>query len=387
MAIKTWTLTDSQHDLQVDQFTLDAVCLDGVARRFSVTKQSLQAGLSRGVDIVEINNGRFRFTVVPTRGMGIWKAALGELQLAWKSPVRGPVHPSFVCLWEPSGLGWLDGFDEMFVRCGLENNGAPVFHDNGSLRYPLHGRIANIPAQKVELTVDDVAGEIAISGVVEEARLFGNKLRLETTISTSVNRPGLTVTDTVVNISAEMSQLQLLYHVNFGVPLLGPGARAVLPVVKVAPRDKPAMGNLAEWNVCGPETPGAPEVVFYTQLCSDADGRTHAMLRNAAGTKGVSLLFNTRQLPCFSLWKNRQATADGYVVGLEPGTNYPNRKPFEQQHGRVVELEPGESRTFELLLEAHGDAAAVAAAEQAVAKLQQGVKPEVIEEPNPEWST
>ena len=30
-----------------------------------------------GVDIVEIDNGKFRFIVVPTRGMGLWKAWLG----------------------------------------------------------------------------------------------------------------------------------------------------------------------------------------------------------------------------------------------------------------------------------------------------------------------
>ena len=47
----------------------------------------------------------------------------------------------------------------------------------------------------------------------------------------------------------------------------------------------------------------------------------------------MSIKFNKRQLPCFTLWKNRQAAVDGYVTGLEPATNYPNPKPFEKEKG------------------------------------------------------
>ena len=98
-----------------------------------------------------------RLLVIPTRGMGIWKAIVGDETLGWRSPVRGPVHPQFVPLFDPSGLGWLEGFDELLVRCGLESNGAPEFDQQGRLLYPLHGRIANRPAHHVEVTVDDTA--------------------------------------------------------------------------------------------------------------------------------------------------------------------------------------------------------------------------------------
>ena len=110
--------------------------------------------------------------------MGIWHARLGDVHLGWQSPVKGPVHPAFVRLDEASGMGWLDGFDELLVRCGLESNGAPEFNDNGTLRYGLHGKIANRPAHKVEVTIDGDSGQITVLGVVDEARLFGNKLRM-----------------------------------------------------------------------------------------------------------------------------------------------------------------------------------------------------------------
>ena len=83
--------------------------------------------MREGVDTIEVDNGKFRFVVVPTRGMGLWKGWLGKTEIGWQSPVKGPVHPQFVPLTDPSGLGWLEGFDELMCRCGLESNGAPDF--------------------------------------------------------------------------------------------------------------------------------------------------------------------------------------------------------------------------------------------------------------------
>ena len=57
-----------------------------------------------------------------------------------------------------------------------------------------------------------------------------------------------------------------------------------------------------------------------------------ALLRNRAGDKAVALRFARAQLPCFTLWKQTGGRRDGYVTGLEPATNYPNPRPFEQRH-------------------------------------------------------
>jgi hypothetical protein len=383
---KTWPLTDHDHNIYVDHIALGPDQVGGTATGYSVVKRTLRAGLSQGVDVIEVNNGVFRFMIVPTRGMGLWKASLGSLKLGWRSPVKGPVHPAFVHLDEPGGIGWLDGFDELLVRCGLESNGAPEFLPNGRLRYGLHGKIANIPAHKVEVIIDGDSGKISVTGAVDESRLFGNKLRMVSTITTHIGRPGLTVTDTVTNLSAEPGELELLYHTNFGLPLLSPGAKVVLPVKKMAPRDATAAADLRTWDVYGPETPGLPEACFFFDLAADAVGRTQALLRSAAGDQGVSLRFNKNQLPCFTLWKNRHAACDGYVTGLEPAINYPNVKSFEKRMGRVAALAAGESRTFEVEMEAHADAASLKAAEAAVAQLQAGVTPQVLAEPSPEWS-
>ena len=386
MAKQTWTLIDTPNGVYVDPLTITAGDVDGAAADFTVTKRRLQGGLSDGVDVVEVDNGAIHFIILPTRGMGLWKATCGDVELGWNSPAKGPVNPTFVPLWEPSGLGWLDGFDELIVRCGLESNGAPEFNENGTVRYPLHGKIANTPAHKVEVTVDADSGEIAVTGIVHEARLFFNKLQLATTYTTKIGQPGFTVTDTVTNLWAEPSELELLYHINFGIPLLNPGSKAVVPIAKMAPRDAVAVENLSEWDTYGPESPGTPEAVFFFDLAADPQGNTKTLLKNADGTQGVSLAFNKTQLPFFTLWKNRQAATDGYVTGFEPAINFPNAKSTEKEAGRVVTLAPGESRSFEIELTAYGDAEGVSEAEQAVAALQEGTEPELLEQPNPDWS-
>jgi galactose mutarotase-like enzyme len=187
-------------------------------------------------------------------------------------------------------------------------------------------------------------------------------------------------------ISSEPGEMELLYHVNFGVPLVNPGSKVVLPVKRAAPRDAASASEASKWDTYAPEAPGSPEAVFYFDLAADDAGRTQALLHNATADRGVSLEFNKTQLPCFSLWKNRQAAIDGYVTGLEPGTNFPNRRSFEKEKGRVIVLEPGQSRTFEVALEVHPDAAAVAASKQAVARFQHGTSPTVLSTPYPEWA-
>jgi hypothetical protein len=384
---KTWTLTDLDADVFVEHLDLCPEHAGGPAKGVSVVKRTLRGGPRDGVDVVEVNNGLMRFVVVPTRGMGLHHATCGEMRLGWRSPVAGPVHPALVNLWQPNGIGWLDGFDELLVRCGLESNGAPEYLPNGALRWPLHGKIANTPARKLTLSIDGDSGEISVVGVVDEARLFGNKMRLISTVSTRVGQPWLTVTDEVVNLSAAAGELELLYHINFGPPLAAPGASVMLPFRRMAPRDAAAAAELEHWNLYGAETPGAPELCYFFEPAADPQGNAQTLLRSPDGRFGASVRFNARQLPCFTLWKNRHAVADGYVTGLEPAINYPNVRSFEERQGRVATLSPGESRRFELTLIAHVDAAAVAKAEAEISAVQSSAAGEVMPQPNPQWSS
>ena len=122
----SWVLTDADQRLWCDSFRLDPEHLGWpAATPWSISKHTLRAGLSAGVDLIEIDNGALSFAVLPTRGMGVWRGAYNGLQIGWRAPVKGPVHPQFVNLQERGGLGGVTGFDERIVRCGLESTGAP----------------------------------------------------------------------------------------------------------------------------------------------------------------------------------------------------------------------------------------------------------------------
>ena len=213
---------------------------------WSVKKHRLRGGRRDGVDLIVVDNGALRFSIVPTRGMGLWKGWYDGNRLGWDSPVTdGPVHPSLVNLAAAGGLGWLDGFDELLARCGLENNGAPfevkTVKPDGSesnTTFGLHGKIANIPASYVAVHVGtEPPHEIVVEGHVDESRLFGPQVRMVTRITTVPGSNSLVVRDEFVNLKEQPVEMQILYHWNFGPPFLGPGSRFVAPIKSVTPRD------------------------------------------------------------------------------------------------------------------------------------------------------
>jgi len=400
MSEKIWVITDVAQGRWLPEFLWPQGPESGPSPdsngqgNASVRRRTLRGGPSEGVDVIEIDNGRLSVSVLPSRGMGIWRGSFEGIPLGWASPVSMPVHPSLVNLTERGGLGWLSGFNELLCRCGLESNGPPgvdiIPNNQGTptqTALTLHGRIANIPAHYVEVRIDsEEPGKIAVTGIVDETLLFGPRLRLRSTVETTVGSNQLTVIDEITNLRASPAEFQLLYHTNFGPPFLEQDARFVAPIIEVAPRDGEAVKGIDEFARFRAPTTGFVEQVYFFDLAADAQGETLALLRNAAGDKGVSLHFNKQQLPCFSLWKNEQAEADGYVTGLEPATNFPNLKTFERQQGRVVTLQPGETYQTRLELQVHHTAEAVKRIESQIGTLQQSHTPTVHCEPQSKYS-
>ena len=384
--MQSWTLTDVEKHIWQDHFQLNSIGLGLIADvPWSITKSTLHGGLAEGVDVVNINNGALSFSVLPTRGMGIWRGEYQGLQLGWQSPVTGPVHPAFINLHDWGGLGWLQGFDEWIVRCGLSSLGSPC--QDGDAALTLHGRIANLPASKVEIQV--TAGnppELSILGVVDEGMLFFPQLRLVSRISTVVGSNRFTISDEITNLRGVDAEFEILYHCNFGRPFLEEGARLAAPSREVAPRTDEDAQDVDTYDVYEQPTAGKAEQVYWHELNANDDGATLVMLRNAAGDKGAVLRFDKRQLPYFVQWKNTAAEEDGYVTGLEPGTNLANAKPFERASERIQTLAPGESHRVEIVVEVCASADAVQAVEAEIAELQAGVAATVHPAPIPKYS-
>ncbi len=380
-------LVDASESIVADGVVVQGGQDGSGAAKWRVRLKTCRGGRSEGVQVFEIDNGTMCIDVLPTRGMGIWRVSRGSKTLGWRAPAREPVHPAFVPVFDPSGLGWLEGFNELLCRCGLESNGAPEFDAVGKLLHPLHGRIANLPAHRVELIVDEDAGQLTLRGIVDESRFHFQSLRLTTTITTKIDSDEFSWADEVENIGGRDATMQMLYHFNIGQPLLRPGARIAAPIGTVAPLTQiAAREGVEQWNIMPPPRPGSAEQVYCVDLAADDAGDTRVLVSGLTDDEAVSLRFNKRTLPCLTVWRNTPAETDGYVLGIEPGTNFPNPHSFEKQQGRVVSLKPGETWRSTVAACWHTDPRTIAEEENAIRSLQAGRPADILDHPREGWS-
>ncbi len=360
-------LIDTAANLALPQWKVTSADWARGGPAWSVVFRTLHGGRQEGVQVIEVDNGAMRFTIVPTRGFSLWKAQAGKLRLGWNSPVGEIVHPSYARLSDNGGQGWVAGFGALMARGGLASFGAPT--QDGNQQLTLHGHVDYLPASFVSVRYDALPSpRLVFRGIVNDTQTFGAQLRLTSEISTPIGRAEVSFDDVISNLSDVPQEMELLYHTNFGTPLLGAGAEFVAPVKSVAPMNQASGEDMKSWNrYSGPHPAGYSAKVFNMELQTDSAGMTQAMLRAPDGNQGVLMRFDTKGLPYMSLWKNEVSAGSGYVTGLEPGTGYPNTRPWERRAGRVPVLKSGESRRVHLTIAALTSRAGV---DQAAAEIK-----------------
>jgi hypothetical protein len=321
--------------------------------------------------------------------MSVLEVTMGDFRLGWVSPVKEVVHPQFINLQARGGLGWLDGFNEWMCRCGLESNGSPGpdkftnnVGDEATMELTLHGKIANLPAQEVEVVVDrEPPYRIHIRGRVDERMFYGPKLELQTEISTEPGASTLRIADVVTNHGAQPQEFEILYHTNFGRPLLEAGATFVGSVRQVTPYNANAATGVTTYAAYAGPQAGFVEQVYCLRLYGDEKDKTLLLLQNKAKDQAVSLAYSLKELPYLTIWKNTAAEEDGYVTGLEPGTNYPSPRRNERKAGRVPKLGPGASHHMTIDFGIHTGTSEVQRVADQVRTIQGGRKTAVDEKP------
>lgn len=361
----TWQLTSRDVKFQL-------------ATAWSVKRFALHGGKQEGCELIVLDNGKLKITIVPTRGMSVLDVTSGDVRLGWNSPVKQVVHPQFMRLESRGGLGWLEGFNEWMVRCGLEFAGHPgqdEFVNNvgekATMDLTLHGKIGNIPASEVSVAVDTEAPHrIRVKGTVLEQAFYGPKLELATEISSEPGSETFRIEDRLTNHGAFEQEYQVIYHCNFGPPLLEKGSRVLAAAKRIAPFNAHAAEGLKQWSSYDGPTKGFIEQVYCLEPLADSEGRGIVMLENAAADKAVTMRWNTDSLPYLTVWKNTAATEDGYVTGLEPGTGFAYNRRIERQAGRVPKLGPHASRTFHIDVGIHAGKSQVTEQAATIKQLQ-----------------
>ena len=306
----------------------------------------LTEGRERGVRAMDVSTGSgLSFTIVPDRGLDIADFSWKGINFVYHT-TNGIAHPSYH---DPAASEWLRVFfGGLLTTCGLTYFGAPG--RDGEEDLGLHGRYSTLPAFQVNDLSRWQGDEYLLeaTGTVEEAVLYGDKLRLTRSISTSIGSKNLRIHDRVENFGSRSSPFTILYHINAGFPLLDQASELVAASRSVEPYDERAARSQAD---AGRFTAPAAEynaTNFLYTMGADEHGYTRAAFinRGLAGGLGLGLRYTATTIPYLSEWK-MLADVD-YVVGIEPvNTKIANRAELRAS-GRLPTIGPGEVREMDL---------------------------------------
>jgi Domain of unknown function (DUF4432) len=313
----------------------------------------LADGNERGTRVLEFRTGTgFAFDVHVDRAFDIGRCELRGVPLAWASPV-GFAGPWFY-EWEELGFfrNWGGG---LLTTCGIDHtlfmatDTAEQYHypPKQTERFPLHGRVSNEPARLAGYGERWDGDECVLwaEGETLQASVFGEQLLLRRRIESRLGESRLTVADSVENVGWSRTPHMLLYHVNVGFPVVDEGSELLVPATAVEARgDHPVEGYRTL------EAPQAAfvEQVFEHELAGEEDGSVPVAVVNRRLGVGVYEVFDRGQLPHHFVW--RMLGEGTYVVGIEPCTNRTAGRLDARARGELIELEPGEARSYRLEL-------------------------------------
>jgi len=335
----------------------------------------LADGKSEGVKGIRVDTGGgLAFTVLPGRGMDIAEASFRGRALGFLSGT-GITSPAY---YEEPGINWLRGFFAGFLTtCGITNAGAPG-PDQGR-QFGLHGRVSNAGAEDLAIDQEWQDDEylIRVKGRVREVQaLVGENMVLTRRLETRLGAKGFSLHDVIENRGFDEQPLMLLYHCNFGFPLLGPGARVVGPIRGIQARDEQARADrgVEEALIFPAPIPNYQEKVFFLDLAADRQDRTFVGLLNPDVGDGTPLAivmrFSRRELPTFTEWKN---PARGfYVLGLEPGTIVPLGRGALRERGELPTLAGQSSYSLKIDFQVLDTMEEMQALEREAAALREG---------------
>jgi galactose mutarotase-like enzyme len=300
---------------------------------------TLNDGKENGVRAVEVRTGTgFRFTVLPDRGMDISEADYVGRSLCWRS-CAGDVAPAF---FEPESNGWLRGFfGGLLTTCGLTYIGPPGMDEGEALG--LHGRISYIPARNVSAGGEWQGDEylIWVQGKVSEASALAPRVTLTRKITTKLGASSLTIEDTIQNEGHAPCPFMMLYHFNFGFPVVSSDTVLLSPTKNVVTLSREKVTQPDLYRRFQNPTPGFEEMVFRHETVPDAEGYvTAALINKGYDSFGAYLRYRKKELPHLFQWK--MLAQGDYVVGLEPATCWAEPRSKARERGELNFIRPGE---------------------------------------------
>lgn len=312
-------------------------------------RYTLKEGRRDDVNAVDLWNGSGLYmTVVSDRASDISSLSFRGQSLCWLSGV-GISAPEFMHMGD---FEWDRNFGGgMMATCGLTTAGLPSV-DQGEVLY-LHGEISNTPSEEVNCSSfwegEDYILEYRAKTC--QVRPYGENLCLTRQIRVKMGENIVRVSDTVENLGFKETPLMLIYHLNFGYPLLDEGTKLYLTgdaCFPTSPWAEASIGQMGE--VTAPDD-GYKARAYNHTVVSDEEGFAYASILNEEIGLGATVKFAADNLNKFNLWKCLQKR--NYVVGLEPCNCRTWGRDKARENQDLVFLKPMESKNFYFEIQIH----------------------------------
>ena len=284
--------------------------------------------------------GGLAFEVLPERGLDIGAAWYGGQPIGWRSGLGSPGLA-------PTAAGWLGRFGGgLLVTCGLDNIGAP----RGG--YGQHGSHHDTRAHDVAVTrvegVDGAPG-VQITGTVDSFEVFGRRVRLHRTITSFADAPAIHLADHIVNVGAWPASAALLYHVNFGAPLVMPGTRVEIEATDHDLREPSDAAS--QWGVFPDTVDHITEAVWCHTGLTSVDGVATARVVSPSQL-AAEVSWRVAELPRLVQWVF--PPHGSWALGIEP-SNAPMWGPErDTEAAGMAVLEPGQTIDTSLTIRVTG---------------------------------
>lgn len=310
----------------------------------------LDNGRAKDTRIAWVDTGAgLRFKVLIDRGMDIADASFNEYNLVWRSKLGITAPQPF----SDTGINWLRTFGGgLLTTCGLTHTGGPEQDSHGSRG--LHDQYSNTPAELIAVKqpdlVEDSSNEMSIVGRIFQGHPLGYNIEIKRTIRCFLGEPTIYLEDEVTNIGNIGVPHMLLYHMNFGYPLVAPGAKILWKGEWVS-REGEDQASIfkkgRDFRTCPKPMDshsGGGEEAALIDVHADSQGKVSCGIYNEQLGFALRLSFLKEQLPWLTNWQHWGKGE--YVTGLEPGTHPPLGQRYARQKGTLIRLEPGQSRNY-----------------------------------------
>lgn len=257
--------------------------------RFEVSE-----GKGKGMDMAFLYNGAIALLVNLSRASDIHQCFVRGRNVSFLSKNGLTVDPRDFLRSFPGGMLYTCGLDSLGSREGF---------------YP-HGNVHNIPAT-VE-SIEESESGVILHTRIEATALFGMNLVIHREISLKKDELSFTVKDRLVNEGHLPASYCMLYHCNFGYPLVDEGTRIEGEYVSSLPRTPFAEKEFDKRRVMEKPEDSMEETCYFDTL---KDGKV-SLVNDSLPLKATV----ESNLPYLVEWKSR-ASGD-YVIGLEPTTSF-----------------------------------------------------------------